>query len=99
VAVSAHVAGLLVTVHPDVMDEVAGRLDREPGVEVHIREHQTGRLVVTLDTPTLDDQRTRFRVISNMPGVQSVDLVCHYVDPGDPEIELVGAALRQGARP
>lgn len=80
-AVFAHVAGLLVTAHPDVMDEVAGRLDREPGVEVHVREHQTGRLVVTLDTPTLDDQRTRFKAIANMRGVRSVDLVCHYVDP------------------
>lgn len=80
------------------MDEVEGRLDGEPGVEVHVREHQTGRLVVTVDTPTLREQEARFKAISGIPGVCSVDLVCHYVDPGDPEIELVGAALRQEAR-
>ncbi len=94
----AHVAGLLVVVRPECLEEVARLIGGSPGAEVHVREPQTGRLVVTVDTPTLREQEARFKAISSISGVCSVDLVCHYVDPGDPGIELVGAALRQEAR-
>jgi nitrate reductase NapAB chaperone NapD len=95
----AHVAGLLVVVHPDCLDAVAHRIGESPGAEVHLREHQTGRLVVTVDTPTLPEQEARFKAIANIPGVCAVDLVCHYVDPGDAEPRRAPMALGHGERP
>lgn len=79
----AHVAGLLVVVQPGSLEEIANLIGESPGAEVHIREPETGRLVVTLDTPTLREQEAGFKAIANLPGVRSVDLVCHYVDAVD----------------
>lgn len=79
----AHVAGLLVVVQPGSLEEIANLIGESPGAEVHIREPETGRLVVTLETPSLREQEAGFKAIANMPGVWSVDLVCHFVDPVD----------------
>ena len=95
----AHVAGLLVVVRPECLEGVARLIGGSLGAEIHVREHQTGRMVVTLDTPTLDDQRTRFDAIARLPGVLSVDLVCHYLDPGDPEPPRTRTTRGEEARP
>jgi len=75
-----HVSGLLVAVQPGHLDAVERRLAAQPGVDVHVRDLDGSRLVVTLETLTLDGQQAAFATLASMPGVMAVDLVCHYVD-------------------
>jgi nitrate reductase NapAB chaperone NapD len=78
-----HVSGLLVAVQPGHLDAVARRLADQPGIDVHVRDLDGSRLVVTLETPTLESQHAAFATLASLPGVAAVDLVCHYVDePG-----------------
>jgi len=95
----AHVAGLLVVVRPDNLEAIANRIGESPGAEVHVTEPRTGRLVVTLDASSLHEQEAGFKAIASLPGVRSVDLVCHYVDPGDGAPTLLRAEpLREVGR-
>lgn len=95
----AHVAGLFIVVRPECLDAVARRIGESLGARVHAWEHQTGRLVVTLDTPGLREQEAGFKAIANLPGVCSVDLVCHFVDADDAAPPHVGAPRLPEARP
>ena len=78
-----HVSGLLVAVQPGSLDAVERRLAHQAGVDVHVRDDAGARLVVTLETATLDGQQAGYAALASLPGVMAVDLVCHYVDePG-----------------
>jgi len=76
----AHVSGLLVTVRPGHLDSVERRLLALPGVAVHVRDDAGGRLVTTLETPSLEGQKDGHAAMAGLPHVVSVAMVCHYVD-------------------
>ncbi|MDP2322171.1 MAG: chaperone NapD [Acidobacteriota bacterium] len=90
----AHVSGLLVTVRPGHLDSVERSLAALPGVAVHVRDDAGGRLVTTLETPSLEGQKDGHAAMAGLPHVMSVAMVCHYVDgPGaDPEASSAGSA-------
>ena len=78
-----HVSGLLVAVQPGHLDTVERRLAGQLGIDVHVRDLDGNRLVVTLETLTVEGQQAAFATLAGLPGVMAVDLVCHYVDePG-----------------
>lgn len=76
----AHVSGLLVTVRPGHLDSVARSLAALPGVVVHVSDEAGGRLVTTLETPTLEDLKNGYAAMASLAHVVSVAVVCHYVD-------------------
>jgi nitrate reductase NapAB chaperone NapD len=78
-----HVAGLLVAAHPAELAGVARQLAARPDTEVHAADEAAGRLVVTVETASVDGQETAFREISALPGVAVVSLVCHRAEPAD----------------
>lgn len=89
----AHVSGLLVTVRPGHLDSVERRLATLPGVAVHVRDDAGGRLVITLETPSLEGQQDGHAAMAGLPNVLSVAMVCHYLDPGaDPNARSAGSA-------
>jgi nitrate reductase NapAB chaperone NapD len=78
-----HVSGLLVAVQPGYLDAVERRLAGQPGLDVHVRDLDGSRLVVTLESRTLESQQAAFAALAGTPGVMAVNVVCHYVDePG-----------------
>ena len=78
---SLHVAGLLVSTHPAELAAVEQRLSLLPGLAVHGSDPDSGRLVVTIETDSLEEQETLFAGVSRVPGVWTVSLVCHRSEP------------------
>lgn len=72
-----HVAGLLVVASTPQLDAVARQLSALRGVTVHGADAATGRLVVTVETDSMEAQQAVFAAVSRLPGVGAVSLVCH----------------------
>jgi nitrate reductase NapAB chaperone NapD len=60
---------------------VARHLEAMPGVHLHARDNGTGRIVVTLETASIDEQEAQFAWVRTLRGVRAVDLVCHFFEP------------------
>lgn len=90
------VAGVLVTTRPSCLPGVVSALSSVPGVEVHHQDPATGRLVVTLERPTIADQETGLSVIQGLAGVMGAALVFHYFAPADTDHGCPAVAGPQG---
>jgi len=60
---------------------VARNLAAVPGLQVHAEDARTGRIVVTLETASIEGQETQFAWVRALREVRSVDLVCHHFEP------------------
>ena len=59
-----------------------------PGVEVQFTDAARGRIVVTQESDTTDEQEAGLRRIQALPGLFAAELVCHYF--GDLEEDAEG---------
>lgn len=75
------IAGILVRTHSADLVALTKGLSALPGVEVHHREPESGRLVITLETVGVDDQQRRLDEVRRQAGVVSAELVFHYTAP------------------
>jgi nitrate reductase NapD len=75
------ISGVVVRSRHEDLADVASRLARLPGIEVHHLEASTGRVVITLETDSSDQEETRMACVRRDPGVLSAELVYHYVEP------------------
>lgn len=78
-----NVSSIVVRVAPAGVTEGMRRLGGLPGVEVRFTDAVRGRIVVTQESETTDEQEAGLRRIQALPGLLSAELVCHYF--GDPE--------------
>ena len=51
-----------------------------PGIELHQEDPETGKLVLTQEAETDEDQMNGIRRIQIIPGVNIAELVYHYFD-------------------
>lgn len=73
-----NISSLVVHVRPEQRSDVEHTLQSWPGIEIHASTPE-GRLVVTVDT---DDESTEsFDRIGALPGVMSVAMVYHHLEP------------------
>ena len=82
-----NLSSIVVHVAPSGLAEGVRRLEILPGVEVQFTDAARGRIVVTQESITTDEQDTGLRRIQALPGLLSADLVCHYFEDleGDTE--------------
>jgi nitrate reductase NapAB chaperone NapD len=73
-----HFSSILVTAVPASYSQCIHCLESLPGVEVHFRYPDRGRIVVTQETQTMRDQQEGFRRIQSLPEVLAAELVYHY---------------------
>jgi nitrate reductase NapD len=78
-----HYSGLLVQSKPDHAEDCARELALCPGVEVFVTDETSGRIVVVLETESLDGQEKGLRRAQNLPHVLSAELVYHYFGDAD----------------
>jgi len=76
-----HIAGLLISAVPGRTADVTRNLAAAQGLEVHAGDDQTGRIVVTLETASIEEQEAQFAWIRALCDVRSVELVCHHFGP------------------
>jgi len=74
-------AGLLVRVAPDTWEEALELLRAIPSVELHQQERETGRVVVTVESPELDRQTTILDEIRALEPVLLAEPVYAYMSP------------------
>ena len=77
------VSGLCITARPEQLAAVEEILNERPGLEVHARDHESGRLIAVQECATIEEHEQRLRELQALPGVLTADLVLHYKDPGD----------------
>lgn len=73
-----NVSSIVVRVAPDRVADGVRRLGELPGVEVRFADAARGRIVITQESETTDEQETGLRRIQALPGLLSAELVCHY---------------------
>jgi nitrate reductase NapAB chaperone NapD len=76
-----HIAGLLISAGPGRVTDVVRSLGAVPGLEVHAGDDRTGRIVVTLETASIEEQEAQFARVRTLREVRAVDLICHYFEP------------------
>ncbi len=75
-----NISGVVVRTRPESLNDVAGRLNKMPGVALHATSGD-GRMVITVeDTP--EGRRVSETILSveTMDGVLSTSLAYHYCD-------------------
>ena len=75
-----HFSSILVTAVPSSFTQCIEELNSLPGVEVQLKYPNHGRLVVTQETTTMQEQQDGFRRIQTLPDVLGAELVYHYHD-------------------
>jgi nitrate reductase NapAB chaperone NapD len=73
-----HYSGILVMSRTQSIYDCVRELIGCPGVDVYSTDPATGRIVVVLETETLDDQEKGLRTVQNLTHVLSAELVYHY---------------------
>jgi nitrate reductase NapD len=77
---AVNVSSIVVRVDPGAVDEGVRLLGELPGVEVRFTDRERGRIVVTQETDTTDEQDAGLRRLQALPGLLSAELVCHYFE-------------------
>ncbi len=74
-------SGLCISARREEMAAVEQMLNQRPGLEVHARDLQSGRLIAVQECATVEQHQQRLRELQTLPGVLTADLVLHYRDP------------------
>ena len=82
-----NVSSVVVRVTPAGAADGVRRLESLPGVEVRYMDLPRGRIVVTQETRTTDEQEAGLRRIQALPGLLSAELVCHYFEDSGADAE------------
>ncbi len=78
-----NISGILVVVSPSDFEAGVSALNGLPRVEVHHSDPKTGRIVVTQEADSVNDEVEGLKRIKALPGVVMAEMVYHYLDePG-----------------
>ncbi len=92
-----HLSGLLVICKPSSTDACVRDLEPCSGIDIYVTDRSKGRIVVVLETKTLDEQADGLRHVQRLPHVKSAELVYHYFgDAGDKPADPAARIAQQG---
>ena len=75
-----NISGILVVVSPSNFEAGVSALNALPRVEVHHTDAETGRIIVTQEAETVNDEVEGLKRIKALPGVAMAEMVYHYLD-------------------
>ena len=75
-----NISGILVVVSPSDFETGVLALNSLPQVQVHHTDAETGRIVVTQEAETVDDEVEGLKRIKALPAVAMAEMVYHYLD-------------------
>lgn len=79
-----NLSGILVVTRPDRLEQCAERLATLPGVDVHIKDSSTGRLILTQEAASVADEVDGLKRIKASPDVVMAEMVYHYFPDPSP---------------
>jgi len=93
----AHYSGIVVIVRPDRLDSCVSDLDALPGVEVHYRHPESGRIVVVIEGRSTEEHLEMLRRIQALSDVLVAAPVYHYVqtNPEGVKVDADSSAPRR----
>ena len=71
-------SGLVILCEPGYAVDCVRELTSRPGVDVYSTDPKHGRIVVVVETETVQEQDAMLRSIQMLPGVRVAELVYHY---------------------
>lgn len=94
-----NLSAILVVVTPSEFDATTDRLKQLPGVETHHSDPATGRVIVTLEAPTIHDEVEGLKQIQDLEHVVMAEMVEHYFEEDQQSLSSVPAGLSEGLQP
>ncbi len=79
-----NLSAILVVTRPEEIDRACEVLEERPGVEVHHVHRETGRLIITQEAETIDDEVDGLGRIQELPFVILAEMVEHHFAPESP---------------
>lgn len=73
-------SAILVIALPGRFQDVITAINRIEGVEAHISDPDSDRLICTIEAPTTDDEVRLFHRVVELDGVNDVSLIEHRLD-------------------
>ena len=77
------ISGIYVLIDPQYWESATRALDELPGVDLHHRDAESGRLVVTQEADSTQEQIAGLEQIQQVEGVPLAGPVYHYVEEED----------------
>jgi nitrate reductase NapD len=88
-----NVSGILTLVPPDRLREMEDELSALEGVDVHFRDAQQGKLILTQEAQSISDEVAGLKRIQAVPGVIMAEMVYHYFAEDQENIQEVPPGL------
>jgi nitrate reductase NapD len=73
-----HLSGLIVYCKPTSTNDCVRDLEQCSNLDIYVTDHAKGRIVVVMDTESLDEQTEGLRHVQQLPHVAAAELVYHY---------------------
>ncbi|HFD80673.1 MAG TPA: nitrate reductase formation protein NapD [Gammaproteobacteria bacterium] len=88
-----NVSGILVVVTPEHIDRSVEMLQDMEGIEVHYRDDNTGRIIITQEAEHIRDEVDGLKRIKALPNVVLAEMVYHCFEDDDELIEGIPPEL------
>ncbi len=72
-----NISGILVVVNPEHVDAMVGRLGQLDGVDVYYIDAPNGRIVITQEAETINDEVAGLQRIRALPGIILAEMSYH----------------------
>ncbi len=89
-------SGILVIVPPAELEATVVRLEELPGVEVHHRDPESGRLIVVQEAPTVGAEVDGLKRIKSLPHIVLAEMVEHHFEEDEEIINGIPDDLEDG---
>lgn len=93
-----NLSAILVIVAPNEFDATTTQLNQLSGVETHHSDPATGRVIVTLEAPTIRDEVDGLKRIQDMQHVIMAEMVEHYFEEDPQALSSIPDDLSEGLR-
>jgi len=91
-----NLSAILVVASAERLSSVRAQLQRLPGVDTHHSDPVSGRLIATIEAPTLKDEVDVLKRIQALPDVAMAEMVEHHFEEELESYEALLAGLPEG---
>jgi len=88
-----NISGILVKVTPERVESMVDHLNGLDGIDVHHIEAATGRIVITQEAETINDEVAGLKRIRALPGIILAEMSYHNFEDDNELIDAIPADL------
>jgi len=92
-----NISGILVVVRREALAQSIARLEALPGIEVHHTHGTSGRIVITQEAASVDEEMEGLMRIKALPDVVMAEMVYHFFGDEAPGIAAGSASAPESS--